>query len=192
MSEDHEEKDCRACGWSVFVSPDKFLCLHDLETKNDLKPCSFFRPELATHDEVVERISHVISDKLNLPQFVKRKLVFKMHMPDVLINIDGTDEGWLAIEYVHEFESFKRDLGGALMIKLFSEIIRIKGKINVVLVLNPKILGSAILRRHWHFTREKIKEMASKIPIEIVFLDDFMDWLKDKIRERMKRRLESL
>jgi len=101
-------------------------------------------------------------------------------MPDKLINLTGDEGGWLAIEYIHSLKSLKRDIGGLFLLKHASNA-------DVVAVLNLR-LESQLSK---HFTKLSHEEMKS-FDIPLIYLDEFIEWLRNKRSEKLRKELNKL
>ena len=156
-----------------------FCAYHFKETEAD-NICEKYTPLRMDHEDIVRRLGTILMKQFGTFDFVRRKHLTGIHTPDKLINLTGDENGWLAIEYVHSIKSLKRDLGGLFLLKHASNL-------DVVAVLNLRLERQLAK----HFTGLSHEEMKS-FEIPLVFLDEFIEWLKNKMAEKLKSKLKKL
>ena len=181
QEEEKKVKRCLTCGWFQYspLRSKGFCAYHFKETEAD-NICEKYTSLRVDHEDIVERLSVILRKQFGTFDFVKRKYLTGIHRPDKLVNLTGDENGWLAIEYVHSIKSLKRDLGGLFLLKHASNS-------DVVAVLNLK-LERQLTKHSIKLFREEMKSFE----IPLIFLDEFVEWLKNKMAEKLKSKLKKL
>ena len=181
QEEEKKVKRCLTCGWFQYspLRSKGFCAYHFKETRPD-DTCEKYTFPPKEHEDVVGRLGIVLREQFKIFPFVRSKYLTGIHMPDKLINLTGDESGWLAIEYIHSLKSLKRDIGGLFLLKHASNA-------DVVAVLNLGLEPQLSK----HFTKLSHEEMKS-FDIPLIYLDEFIEWLRNKRAEKLRKELNKL
>jgi hypothetical protein len=74
-----------------------------------------FSREISEHNCIVHMIEKILQQDFGLIKHCKTRPFTSGFIPDIVTNIDGTNNGWIIVDVINSQESLVRDVGGLLV-----------------------------------------------------------------------------